>query len=177
MYYTANSIESRLETLTFKMLQKSGTDPPKLRARGAEARGLVKFVCDEAAAELADDVAIEATIKAAASYLKLMYDNLSAAAFSHEALSESSRKFAVLWKALDEATPEPYWRMKPKLHLMQELCEISKSCPSTTWLYRDEDFGGSIANLTRIRGGKATAKRVGFNVLMKFFARNALPSL
>ena len=38
-YYTSEKIDSILETLTPKMLQQHGSQPPKLRARGAVARG------------------------------------------------------------------------------------------------------------------------------------------
>lgn len=174
-YYTRNAVDSRLETLTLNMIQKATGQPPKLRARGAEARGLVAFVRDETAAMFRDDVPEEATAKAAAAHLFAMYQNLST--FSHESLSLNSRKFAILWRGLEQNADGPMWRSKPKLHMMQELCELSMHNPAGNWTYRDEDFGGSMAALVRIRGGKATAKRVGVNALTKFFARHRMPAL
>ena len=53
------------------------------------------------------------------------------------------------------------WRLKPKLHMMQELCELQTDNPSQNWTYQDEDFGGSMAACARVRGGSATAKVVG----------------
>ena len=161
------------------MIQKSTGQPPKLRARGAEARGLVGFVKDETALMFRNDVPAEATAKQAAVHLAAMYANLSHEAFSHASLSEHCRKFALLWRGLELTVGDgsPLWRIKPKLHQMQELCELSVSNPSLNWLYRDEDFGGTMAGLVRVRGGKATAKRIGQSALVKFFARHPLPSL
>lgn len=176
-YYKREKIDSRLETLTPNMLQQKATQPPKLRARGAVARGLITYVQGETAAHCQDDVLEEATVKAAASHLFGMYANLSHDAFSHESLADHSRKFALLWRALEASTAEPFWRTKPKLHQMQELCEMLEHNPSLNWTYRDEDFGGFMAQLVRIRGGLATAKQVGDNALTKFFARHELPIL
>ena len=67
------------------------------------------------------------------------------------------------------------WRLKPKVHQMQELCEEALHNASRNWTNRDEDFGGSMAGFARVRGCKATAKVVGLNVLLKFQARHALP--
>ncbi len=174
-YYTRTRADSRLQTLTKNMIQKAPNQPPKLRARGAEARGLVGFIREETADKFRDDVPVEAAVKIAASHLHGMYANLSGENFSHDSLAEHSRKLALLWQGLERTTAEPFWRTKPKLHQMQELCEMSVHCPSANWTYRDEDFGGFMASLVRIRGGSATAKRVGHNSLVKFFARHFLP--
>jgi hypothetical protein len=202
-YNLERNVPGRLETLTINMIQKTAGSPPKLRARGAEARGLVKFARQEAAEWLRDDVPDEAAAKAAAVLLEVsrlcerlhrppfeevsrqpyaragqeMYGNLSAASFNHVALATSCRKFASLWAALESSGDGIAWRMKPKVHQMQELCEFCSHNPSANWTYRDEDFGGSMANLVRIRGGKATPKRVGSNALTKFCARHPVPSL
>jgi hypothetical protein len=176
-YYSLHRVDSQLETLTKQMIQKAPGQPPKLRARGAEARGLVGFIREQTAEKFSEDVPIEAAAKHAASCLHAMYANLSQDAFSHASLAENSRKFALLWQSLEKATEDPFWRMKPKLHQMQELCEMSVHCPSKNWSYRDEDFGGFIASLVRIRGGAATAKRVGQVALAKFFARHVLPTM
>ncbi len=176
-FYTRARTESRLETLTKNMIQKAPHQPPKLRARGAEARGLVAYVRDETAEKLRDDVPVEAAVKSAAVHLHGTCSNLARDAFCHASLAEHSRKFALLYQSLDGATAEPFWRVKPKLHQMQELCELSRHNPAANWTHRDEEFGGFMASLVRIRGGSATAKRVGHNCLVKFFARHLLPVL
>ena len=45
-YYKAEGIESKLPTLTLLMIRKKATQSPKLRAKAAEARGLI-FVCTQ----------------------------------------------------------------------------------------------------------------------------------
>ena len=107
----------------------------------------ITYVHGETAAHCQDDVLEEATVKAAASHLLGKYANLARDAFSHESLADHSRKFAVLWRALEAFTVEPFWRTKPKLHQMQELCEMLEHNPSLNWTYRDEDFGGVMAQL------------------------------
>lgn len=125
-YYARVHAESRLETLTKNMIQKAPNQPPKLRARGAEARALVPYIRDETAEKLRDDVPVEAAVKNAALHLRGMYSNLASDVFSHDSLAEHSRKFALLCQSLDDATAEPLWRVKPQLHQSQELCELSK---------------------------------------------------
>ena len=177
-YYDRCSVESRLDNLTDKMLQKSNC-PPRLRARGAEARGLIDFAYEQATMHLSDDVPIEAAAKHAAVHLQACYFNLHEATFRHESLAEHSRKFCLLLAALEEHAGQDSkaWRLKPKAHQMQELCEMSRSNPSKNWTYRDEDFGGSMAALARVRGGKAGPMVVGRNVLLKFQAKHPLRAL
>ena len=69
------------------------------------------------------------------------------------------------------------FKVIPKLHLFQELAEMSDICPSLTWCYRDEDFGGSLASLSRIRGGWNKAAQVAKNVLLKFMLQHHLPRI
>ena len=137
----------------------------------------ITYVHGETAAHCQDDVLEEATVKAAVLHLFGMYANLSHNSFSHESLADHSRKLALLWRALENSTAEPFWRTKPKLHQMQELCVMLEHNTSVNWTYRDEDFGGFMAQLCRIRGGIAIAKQVGRNALTKFFARHELPIL
>lgn len=172
-YYVTERIGSRLDTLTEKMLLKRGGHA-KLRARGAEARGLVGFARQQAVAHLNNDIPSEAAAKTAAIHLSECYANLSRERFHHAAMKEHSRKFCIQMVAL-EAVAAHGWRAKPKLHLMQELCEESADCPSINWTYRDEDFGGSMAGFARVRGGTVTSSTVGRNVLHRFRARHLLP--
>ena len=102
---------------------------------------------------------------------------LEPAAYDGTVLADNSRKFCVLYSALESTVGAtcPRWRMKPKTHLMQELCEMHTHNPSSNWLYRDEDFGGSMAAFARRRGGPARPAVVSACVLMKFRARHPLP--
>ena len=88
------------------------------------------------------------------------------------ALKDASRRFAVLYVALAKAATPPAWKIKPKMHLWQEMnetcCEVR---PASTWTYRDEDFGGTMATLGRRRGGAGSPAVCGKSVLSKFCAR------
>ena len=81
----------------------------------------------------------------------------------------------MLLAGLEEVAEEPNWRLKPKAHLMQEMCEMSQVNPTKHWTYRDEDFGGTMAAMARVRGGRGSAKVAGQNVLLKFQAKCKLP--
>ena len=93
------------------------------------------------------------------------------------ALKENSRKFALLFVALEARSEPPAWRVKPKLHLFQEMCETTDSCPSLCWGYRDEDFGGSLSQLSRRRGGSNNPASTAKSVLVRFMAKHAVPIL
>ena len=178
-YYNRTGTQSRLDTLTLEMLAKP-RQPPKLRARAGEARALVSFAREQTALHFADEDPEEATAKQAAEHLEKCYSCLSAASFDHGVLAENSRKFCVLFAALESwanAHDILRWRFKPKHHLMQELCDMSTHNPASNWTYRDEDFGGSMAAFAHRRGGKSNARVAGMNVLRKFMARHDVPAV
>ncbi len=54
-YYKRNRVDSGLETATANVIQKKTSQPPKSRARGAEARALVTSR-DETAVQRRGDV-------------------------------------------------------------------------------------------------------------------------
>lgn len=132
-FYRRTGAESRLDTLTVDMLGKRG-QPPKLRARGAEARGLVDFAYEQAQALLGTDAEEEAA-KQAATHLRACYHNLHKEVFDHASMKDNSRKFCILYSALESTVPaeSKRWRLKPKFHQMQELCEESSANPAGNW--------------------------------------------
>jgi len=175
IFYKANDVESRLDHLFPNMLcQKKKS--PKLRAKAAEARGLVPFARDAAVRYLLDTDPAEHAAKQAAIQLASCYDCLSHAAFDHDLLRASCRRFCLLTVAL-EATDSKLWRVKPKMHLFQEMCEMQASCPTDSWTYRDEDFGGTLAKISRKRGGLSSAMSTAKGVLQRFAAKHVLPSI
>ena len=95
--------------------------------------------------------------------------------FARDLLAERSRRLAALWVAIEARSEEPFWRVKPKLHQFQHLCETTGSLPTESWTYRDEDFGGTMSRLARSRGGPRSASAVARNVLLKFIARHPVP--
>ncbi len=74
---------------------------------GQRPGDLSPFVCDETAAQCWDDAPVEATATVAASSLRATCANLSHDALSIESLAERSRKFAMLWRSLEESTEDP----------------------------------------------------------------------
>ena len=109
--------------------------------------------------------------------LAACYGNLSEATFDSEKLAASSRRFCSLYVSLASCSADPLWRVKPKLHSMQELCELTDNKPSQCWNYRDEDFGGTVAKLSRKRGGHNKPHVIGVMVLTKLALRQPLPRI
>ena len=72
-----------------------------------------------------DDDLVEHSVKMAAHHLNNLYTIVSnRAAFSPAAMHTESFKLRSLLKALDAHHPQKnMWRLKPKMHLMEEVCE------------------------------------------------------
>ena len=165
---------NKLDNLTSNMLSPNARSP-KLRCYGSEANGLVPVARHLAEELLVGDDVMAGTIKQATLNLCACYDALSSRAPADQ-LSDNCRKFCTLWVALEEHEPEIF-RIKPKMHLMQELCEMEpNSRPSLHWTYRDEEFGGTVAALGRRLGGPNTAASVGVQTLLKFCALHKVPT-
>lgn len=175
-YYRQTKVDSQFDNLHPRMIFVPNK-PPKLRGRAAEIRHLVPFAAQAAARLLSREHPLEDAARNAVALLNTCYDMLSSDRFDSQLLAGACRRLALLLVALEQRAPPPDWRVKPKLHLMQELCEIDHSCPSTCWLYRDEDFGGSVAQLSRRKGGANRPHTTSWNVLRKFQAKHKLPSI
>ena len=175
-YRDHEEVTSKLDNLTLSMLGKKSKGP-KLRAKAAEARFLVPFAKQAANRYFADDVPCEKAIKDATNQLAACYDCLSGASYSSEALKDHSRRFCLLAVALESAMPGKLFHVRPKLHLMQELCEMNDANPSLYWNYRDEDFGGTLAALSKRRGGSNNPTSTSRAMLFKFMASNSLPRI
>ena len=149
----------------------------KLRGRAAETRGLIPFALELCNSVLSDADPFESSIKTAALHMVEAYDNLSPDRFDADSFSSSVRSFLVLWTALQQHSPHAkLWRAKPKFHLFAELSLLG-NCPSQQWVYRDEDFGGTAAKLSRRRGGKNAVLSTARNLLLKFYSANRVPTL
>eukprot|EP00974_Lingulodinium_polyedra_P002119 198667-Lingulodinium_polyedra.AAC.1 len=73
--------------------------------------------------------------------------------------------------------PESF-HIKPKLHFLQELCEMDADArPMACATYREEEFGGAVAAFGRRLGGQNSAASVGAQVLLKFCARHRVPAI
>ena len=53
---------------------------------------------------------------------------------------------------------------------------LQGSNPADSWTYRDEDFGGFLSHLAKVRGGSHNPHSIGMRVLNNFRAK-ALPRL
>ena len=177
-HYRTNAAPSQYYMLVPSMIQKTAATPPKLRGKAAEIRGIVPFI-EQVAYRYLGDTPVETAAKRAAKELNAMYSCLSGdAPFAADRLANHSRRLASLWVGLERASDAPAWRVKPKLHLMQELCEEQLGCrPALFWTYRDEEFGGSLAALGRRRGGAHSASGVSTSIVLRFIARETVPSL
>jgi hypothetical protein len=177
VFYRSNPVDSKLDNLTVSMLGAKNK-PPKLRARAAEARGLVAFSVLLVQKYLSHANELESSIIHCTNYLSNCYANLSPAQFSAASLKDASRKFALLYVTLEQLFNNRLrWHVTPKLHLFQELCEECSTCPSLSWVYRDEDMGGTLMGLGRRRGGSNNITTTACSVLNRFIANNRMPSL
>jgi hypothetical protein len=158
------------------MIWKDNGSGPKLRAQGHEARTLIRW-CKAACNEfLSDFDPIDAAIKTACYHLVDCYECLDRNNFAQPRLANSCRKFSLQLQALRVVSHDSrLWRFKPKHHMFQHLAEESLDCPTMSWCYRDEGFGGSLAQLVRSRGGVSTPRKVSTRMLSFFMANNRLP--
>ena len=162
------------------MLRKKATAPPKLRAKAAEARGLISFAAELAIDLLSTADPVDLALKEAVLQLKQCYECLSRAAPIGDRLKLAARKFAANYIAVSLAVNvKGLFVYKPKFHMFEELTEMEpgSSRPNSFWTYRDEDFGGSIAKWARRRGGSAHPGVVSLQILNMFKAMHEMPSV
>ena len=154
-YYDGNDVRDRMVGLKNWGIQ-APKKPPKLKASAAAARALIPFCYEQCQISLDPANPGHEAIINAARHLNECYRCLSTDAVDWRTrLERESRGFAVQYAALQDfhAGAKPrVWVVKPKMHQFLEMCSGS-SKPNMSWTYRDEDFGGTIAQLCRIKGG------------------------
>ena len=97
---------------------------------------------------LNDSEAIEQAMKQTTLELSACYDCLSQDARLPQTSSRITVAAPVLYGCPLRVAQSKTFRVKPKLHLFQKLCEMDAAGEATAhWTYRDEDFGGSMASL------------------------------
>ena len=173
-YYKAENVDSKLPTLTLLMIRKKASQSPKLRAKAAEARGLILFAYRMRETHMDNNCVLEHAIKMA--YLERWecYCCLSKDKFQATKLQSHARRFLLLCKGF-ENTEEKTWLIKPKHHSFLEMA-LQGNNPADAWTYCDEDFGGFLSHLAKVRGGSHNAHSIGLRVLNNFRAK-ALPRL
>jgi len=151
---------------------------PKLKSSAAACRALIPFAAEAAVTSLDPASPNHAAIQHCARALNECYKCLSK---DHAdwpiVLPRESKKFCMHYKALRLHAANNDWRVKPKMHQFVEMCDGS-SKPNMSWTYRDEDYGGSVAQLCRIKGGKwMKVSTYGGKALMLFRTRNKIPRI
>jgi hypothetical protein len=149
---------------------KQSKSKPTLRMNAACVKALVPFAEIIAMQLLDPDNTRERSMQLAAEHLNQCYEALrKATVFHHEKLSFHCQRFCLQYTALHATeTTARIWKVSPKLHLFQEMCCFSSSRPALTWTYRDEDFGGIMANFSRRRGGLQSSLGVSRTTLQRF---------
>lgn len=170
--YTTYKTTCRLQTLTREMsLKQHKHSTPKLRAKDGECRHLLHLAC-EISAEFAmtDQSVLHSTISATFAKLFDYQMSLGVTPFHHEACAKACRDCCTLYKGISDNTPSNLWKIKPKIHMFQELCEYMAPMlrdPSNYWNYRNESYVGFISSVSSSRGGVRTAAKNPKNVLQK----------
>jgi len=167
-WYKVRKIENRLQNLVPTMIQQP-KKAPKLRASGAQVRALVPFALETAAALLRPGDPVEQAAMIGTRHLAACYNALSSdSVFPVDLMRVSSIQFALQYVGLEAFALDPKsWRIKPKLHVFLEVCSEGGR-PAMYWNYRDEDWGGSLAKMSRRRGGVLSVKSFSQNVLDRF---------
>lgn len=184
-YYKDFAVDSRLPLFKPSMLQKDTNKSkaskfPKLRAKAGEARGLILFALLQCQNLLSSADPFENAILQSAVQLHTCYQQLSQQAFEPATLHRAGLKFAALYVTLNEFALQQgrnLFKVTPKLHLFCEMTLDPASPPSTGWTYRDEDFGGHVAQFAQRRGGALTCVAVGKAMFQKFAALYNVPAL
>jgi hypothetical protein len=169
-YYRAKKPASQLQQLTVEMLKAPGK-PAKLRSKAAECRYLIPFGV-QVANEHRDGTPYRETVFHVINYLGEIQKLLTQQPFPQGQCAEYSRKLCLLYTALwDHCGRGHYWKIKPKLHLFQELMEFSNAgSPRDYWCYKDEDWGAQAASSASSRGGHHSAAKVSLNAVSRYRA-------
>ena len=181
-YYAARKPTSQLQKLTQPMVKKD-KKPPRLRSKGAETRHLVPYAV-QLAQQLHDMYGTEHThwVLDMVTMLNKLYDMMDKD-YDHTEAKRMSIRICVLYTKLSlEAANENIraWKIKPKLHMMQELLEYQGEelgNPRGFWEYKDEDFVGIIATLALRRGGPNTPNACAAGVVDRYRALLQLGSI
>ena len=107
---------------------------------------MIPVAQDLASALLRDDDMMEHIVKQATKKLFQCYACLSGDdPFAADLMAQHSRKVGTLLVHLELRDGDKF-RVKPKLYLFQEVCEIEFSSRlAAMWTYREEELGGTIA--------------------------------
>lgn len=174
-------ITEKLDQLKYECFVQN-KKPPKLKGKASAIRQLVGFlpyICRKRFG----GTPLENAVQNLTDRLAQLYFHLHH--FDASRVATLGREVAVLYKSIREHSLQMSpttlaWKLKPKVHLFQELTEYvcpMAGNPKYAWTYKDEDFGGYLVRMSSKRGGKNSSKSSALAVIQRFFARNRLPSL
>lgn len=180
VFYKENKVHGGLQGLTVLMLKKP-KKAPKLRSKAAQARHLIGFGLQ--VAQLLHDkwgsphTALVLHLATCLFQLQeVMHKGWDPAQASDLSLMVAMGYSKLNQEALADLAPGANlerWRIKPKLHMMQELLEYQSFTlgnPRGFWEYLDEDFVGIMATLAMKRGGANTHHACSWNVMERYRA-------
>ena len=163
--------------LKWEHIQSKTTLPPKLTGCNAATHRSHILVCKLLAENFLDpSVPTESAAIAVATSMWECLQCLSHTKQDSRQLKTSAENFALQYEALRAASPDPLWRVMPKMHLFLELT-MQQARPEKIWTYRDEDFGGTLAKQSRMKGSWKQAKSFSQHALHLFAYKNPEPRL
>ena len=149
-WYSDHRTPARLGSLRNEDVTGRGK-PPKLMAKAAQTRHFAGFaadLCQDFNSHSQHDELRLACARALLDFYQLLEReprHLSAASLSE--LRSLCRALVTSYAALHRTTPEGRWKMTPKIHLFQHLCEHQAAFwgnPRFFWCYCDEDMVGKM---------------------------------
>ena len=151
------------------------TKPPCLKGMGATIRKLVPFFVQLVSKlDVSNDE--HQAVMSGMFALDQCYQCLShSARLPPNHLRDQAALFGQRLVYLHQMNPERY-HILPKLHMFEELCSLGVR-PSNNWLYREEDFGGSLSAMSHRDGGMDTALAASRLCLNRFCLNQDMPAL
>ena len=181
-FYQRHKVPDKVKCLKLKHFKRpSPTQPAKLKmASAAEVRCMAPFISQLTQEFCSEDCPQEVTMRLAAQKLEFCYIALAKNSLParEELLQTCSREFAQLYKALHQKSTDGIaWRPKPKMHQLLELCSEPGCDPTTSWCYRDEDAGGPISKVCRMRGRWNNLTYWSEHAFQMFYMKYPLPKI
>jgi hypothetical protein len=174
-WYQTSKPPSQLDGLTVEMLKLPGK-APKLRSKAGECRYLIPFAV-LVARECDDGTTRRKTIRNLAEHFLQVAVIMSADPYDAAAAAAACKAVVSLYVSLEDfavaAGDYTSWRVKPKLHMFEELIQfISFDVGSARrfWTYQDESWGGWLSNCAARRGGPKFAATVALGLLQRYRA-------
>ena len=174
-WYKIHDPPSKLEGLTPEMIRQPGKGP-KFRSKAGECRYLSPSAA-ELAQEFDDSSVHRNTVNVLCQNLQTIAVCISCEPYDSNAASAACHRLRKLFAALETLSlakgDDLSWKVKPKLHMFEELiCYIGPEfgSPRLFWTYTDEHWGAWLARTATRRGGPKFAASCALNLLQKYRA-------